>query len=90
MAKEEEEEINEEESEEESGEESEEEDVEEPGEEIAVELEKLMKKKRRNVCVSDAYHSAEKAAYEAGMSPNTSKKIARTAYKKAASQFDRL
>ena len=86
----EEEEVNDEESEEESGEESEEEDVEEPGEEIAVELEKLMKKKRRNVCVSDAYHSAEKAAHEAGMSPNTSKKIARSAYKKAASQFDRL
>jgi hypothetical protein len=90
MAKEEEEEVNEEESEEESGEESEEEDVEEPDEEIAVELDKIMKKKRRNVCVSDAYHSAEKAAYDAGMSPDTSKKIARAAYKKAASQFDRL
>ncbi len=90
MAKAEEEEVNEEESEEESGEESEEEDVEEPNEEIAVELDKIMKKKRRNVCVSDAYHLAEKAAYDAGMSPDTSKKIARAAYKKAASQFDRL
>ncbi len=89
-AEEEEEEVNEEESEEESGEESEEADVEEPNEEIAVDLDKFMKNKRRHVCVSDAYHLAEKAAYDAGMSPDTSKKIARAAYKKAASQFDRL
>ena len=89
MAKEEEEEVNEEESEEESGEESEEEE-EEADEEVAVQLQKIYRKKRRNVCVSDAYHNAEKAAAEAGLSPDTAKKIARDAYKKAARQFDRL
>ena len=55
------------------------EEEEEVNEEVAVQLQKIYRKKRRNVCVSDAYHNAEKAATEAGLSPDTCKKIARDA-----------
>jgi multidrug efflux pump subunit AcrA (membrane-fusion protein) len=78
--------------EEEEGEENAEEEEEEIDEEIYEEIadEKVERGKRRHRCTSSAYHNAEKAAMEAGMSPDTSKKIARTAYKKAAMKFDQL
>ena len=82
----------EEEQEEEHEEENEEEEEKEIDEEIdeEVEDENLERKKKRHRCTSHAYHAAEKAAVGVGNSPESAKKIARAAYKKAAEHWDQL